>query len=111
LVATARHDRRTRNRGERPEAFRLRLVHERCPAVDVQAVEEEWRQRELRPEAIDVQLAAEPLHRPLEGFRRAIGTQRDHLTVENHLPGWQPSCRFHDFGTAAVTSAGSVRTP
>src|SRR5712691_12565412 len=25
-----------------------------------------------------------------------IGTQRDHLTVENHLPGRQPSRRFHD---------------
>src|SRR5438132_6144920 len=37
----ARHEQRTRNRGERREAFGLRLVDQRC-AVDVQAVKAEW---------------------------------------------------------------------
>ena len=51
--------------------------------VDVQAIEEEHRQRKLAAHRIVVDLAAESTHGELEWLRRAIGPQRDGFAVEN----------------------------
>ena len=60
-------------RQERGAALGERQVEEVLP-VDVEAVEEHRRQRHLRAERIDVELAAEPAHRHLEGCGRPSGS-------------------------------------
>src|SRR5262245_63394334 len=80
----ARHDREMRDLAERAEPLRLRMVDERC-AVEVQAIEEKWRQRTRRSQAVHFEPPTEPLHRPLKRVWRAIGAQRDHFTVEDHV--------------------------
>jgi hypothetical protein len=91
-----RHRRGRRQLGERPEPLGLWGV-DKGRAVDAQAVEEERRQRKLRPQAVDVELAAESLHRPLERLGRSVGAQCDHLAVQNQLRRRQAAHHLHDF--------------
>ena len=67
-------------------------------AVEVQAVEEVDRERQLGAHARDVELAAEAAHRHLERLRRAAGGERDRLAVEDQLARRQRLQRLDDLG-------------
>ena len=66
--------------------------------VGIQTIEEEGRQRNLRPHSLDVQLSPEPLHRHLERMRCCIGSQRDHLAVQDRLAHGQGANGIDHFG-------------
>jgi hypothetical protein len=84
-------------RGERIEALLRRPIEQRR-AVDVQAIEEVDRERQLGAHALDVELAAEAAHRHLERQRRAVGGERDGLAVEDQLVRGQRMQRLDDLG-------------
>src|SRR5207253_8144830 len=73
---------------ERREAPFLRLV-EQGLAVEIQEVEEERSERQVAPQALDVQPAAEAAHRRLKWEWRAVRPERDRLAVQDQLPRWE----------------------
>jgi len=70
---------------ERRKAALLRLVEQRL-TVDIQEVEEEGSERQVAPQTLDVQPAAEPAHRRLKRKRRTVRSERDRLAVQDQLP-------------------------
>ena len=62
------HDPTGEDLGQRLKPPLLRLVEQRVP-VQIEDVEEEWGERQLLPESVDVELAAETPHRGLERMR------------------------------------------
>jgi hypothetical protein len=75
---------RRQRRGQRGEALARRLRGQ-VGAVQVQAVEEVDRQRQLGTEPLDVELAAETAHRHLERLRCAARAEHDRLAVDDQL--------------------------
>jgi hypothetical protein len=66
--------------GRPPLALRAR---EEVLALEVQHVEEERGEGEVRQEPLHVELPPEPAHRHLERLRRPVGPERDRLAVEH----------------------------
>src|SRR5439155_11941016 len=71
------------------------------PALGVEQIEEEWRERQLGAHARDLELPAEPAHGHLKRQRPAIRPESDRLTVEDGVREWQASRRFDDLGHGA----------
>jgi hypothetical protein len=68
--------------GERREAFAGRPV-EQVVAVEMEAVEDEERERNGPTELFDAEPATEPAHRHLEWARAVVPVERDHLAVQD----------------------------
>jgi hypothetical protein len=94
----ARDAQRRRHHGvERGHALAARPVDQHL-AVGVQRVEKLPGQGQLGLQAGHVALAAEALHRGLEGQGAAVGSQRDGLAVEDQAAGRQRAYCGHQLG-------------
>ena len=74
-----------------------RVVNQVLP-VHQQAVEEERGQGQRAAQGVDVELAPEAAHRDLERKRRAIGSERQHLPIEDQPPRQHGAHRLDHFG-------------
>ena len=91
--------------GERGEPLASRKI-EHVLAVQMQAVEEERRERDALAQRLHVAPAAEPAHGHLERVRPAPLVERDHLAVEDRgARSESPRSASTTSGTRSVTSA------
>src|SRR5262245_19636519 len=67
-------------------------------AVEPKQIERESGERQLGPERVDLEPAAEAAHRRLKRQRTAVGAQRDRFAVEDKLPSGERTRRFDDLG-------------
>ena len=89
---------------DRRETVAQRQVDE-VRSVDVEAVEEECRERRVAAKVFDGELGTEAAHRHLKGLRPPVGPKRDRLSVEHDCPRRKRQDRVDDLRD----SIGDVR--